>query len=94
MTSSSTAKRSCSAIPDCPTFGRCAASLAKRHADRLVYLAFDLLYLDGYDLRSAPLLERKRALQGLLAKPQAFAHRELDRFIAERIAEKEQNEPE
>jgi hypothetical protein len=25
---------------------------------------------------------------------QAFAHRELDRFIAERIAEKEQNEPE
>ncbi|HEV2846555.1 MAG TPA: DNA ligase D, partial [Thermoanaerobaculia bacterium] len=33
----------------------------------LVYYAFDLLYLDGYDLRKAPLLERKEALEALLA---------------------------
>lgn len=33
----------------------------------LVYFAFDLLYLDGYDLRKAPLLERKEALDALLA---------------------------
>ncbi|HEX3128913.1 MAG TPA: DNA polymerase ligase N-terminal domain-containing protein, partial [Thermoanaerobaculia bacterium] len=28
----------------------------------MVYFVFDLLYLDGYDLRGVPLLERKRAL--------------------------------
>jgi bifunctional non-homologous end joining protein LigD len=31
-----------------------------------VYFAFDLLYCDGYDLREAPLLERKQLLQRLL----------------------------
>jgi len=31
-----------------------------------VYFAFDLLYCDGYDLRDAPLLERKQLLQRLL----------------------------
>jgi bifunctional non-homologous end joining protein LigD len=33
---------------------------------RLVYFAFDLLFLDGYDLRASPLLERKAALKKLL----------------------------
>jgi len=32
----------------------------------LVYMAFDLLFLDGRDLRAAPLLERKKALARLL----------------------------
>jgi bifunctional non-homologous end joining protein LigD len=32
----------------------------------LVYYAFDLLYLNGLDLRRAPLIGRKQALQGLL----------------------------
>jgi bifunctional non-homologous end joining protein LigD len=32
----------------------------------VVYFAFDLLYCDGYDLRAAPLLERKQLLQRLL----------------------------
>jgi bifunctional non-homologous end joining protein LigD len=37
-----------------------------QHSDsNLVYFVFDLLYLDGYDLRSAPLLERKRLLSAL-----------------------------
>jgi bifunctional non-homologous end joining protein LigD len=31
-----------------------------------IYYAFDLLYCDGYDLREAPLLERKQLLQKLL----------------------------
>jgi bifunctional non-homologous end joining protein LigD len=40
----------------------------------LVYYAFDLLYLNGVDLRSAPLLERKAALQELLGeKPKTAA---------------------
>jgi bifunctional non-homologous end joining protein LigD len=34
---------------------------------RLVYLAFDLLYLDGVDFRSQPLLSRKECLRDLLA---------------------------
>ena len=34
--------------------------------DRLVYFVFDLLYLDGVDLRSVPLIERKRLLAHLL----------------------------
>jgi bifunctional non-homologous end joining protein LigD len=33
----------------------------------LVYYAFDLLHLDGRDLRAAPLLERKESLQRLLS---------------------------
>jgi bifunctional non-homologous end joining protein LigD len=45
--------------------------LAKEGADRLSYLAFDLLYLDGYDLRRVPLIERKRALKDVLAKAPA-----------------------
>ncbi len=35
---------------------------------KLVYYVFDLLYLDGYDLRRLPLLERKDLLQSLLAE--------------------------
>lgn len=37
---------------------------------KLVYYLFDLLYLDGYDLRSLPLLQRKELLQKLLPKNQ------------------------
>ena len=32
----------------------------------VVFCVFDLLYLDGYDLRGVPLLERKRALEKIL----------------------------
>jgi bifunctional non-homologous end joining protein LigD len=40
--------------------------LAKNRADRLVYFVFDLLYLDGFDLRPVPLIERKQLLEQLL----------------------------
>lgn len=33
---------------------------------RIVYCLFDVTYLDGYDLRSVPLIERKRVLASLL----------------------------
>jgi bifunctional non-homologous end joining protein LigD len=36
------------------------------HSIPLDYFAFDLLYADGYDLRKAPLIERKELLQKLL----------------------------
>ena len=37
------------------------------NADALVFFLFDLLYLDGDAISSAPLLERKGRLRGLLA---------------------------
>src|SRR5437867_2660247 len=35
--------------------------------ERLFYYVFDLLYLDGHDLRQVPLVQRKRLLQSLIA---------------------------
>jgi bifunctional non-homologous end joining protein LigD len=40
----------------------------------VVYFAFDLLYCDGYDLREAPLLERKQLLQRLLHASERFRY--------------------
>jgi bifunctional non-homologous end joining protein LigD len=57
-----------------PDFHALRRELAKKHFDLLVYFAFDLLYLDRYDLRGAPLIERKRALEALLAKPPRKLH--------------------
>ena len=37
------------------------------HPERIAYAAFDLLYLNGYDLRDLPLLKRKELLAELLA---------------------------
>ena len=42
-------------------------ALGAERDDRLFYFAFDLLHLDGFDLRRAPLAERKEALRALLA---------------------------
>ena len=41
---------------------------AEREATRLLYCVFDLLYLDGEDLRNWPLLKRKAALKKVLPK--------------------------
>jgi bifunctional non-homologous end joining protein LigD len=41
---------------------------AEREPARLLYCVFDLLYLDGMDLRGRPLLERKAALARILPK--------------------------
>ena len=42
------------------------AARPTRIAARLLYYAFDILYLDGHNLRGAPLVERKRLLEMLL----------------------------
>lgn len=42
-------------------------ALSENRQNELVYFAFDLLYLDGWDLRQAPLLARKKALAEILA---------------------------
>ncbi|HZV86267.1 MAG TPA: DNA ligase D [Candidatus Binatus sp.] len=41
---------------------------------RVVFFAFDLLHCDGYDLRGAPLLERKQLLQRLLYSSERFRY--------------------
>ncbi len=43
--------------------------------EALRYVVFDLLYLEGWDLTAAPLLERKEALRGLLERTGALGGR-------------------
>jgi len=47
-------------------FSQLQADLSNSRYDRMVYYAFDILHLDGFDLRGAPFVERKRVLAGLL----------------------------
>ncbi|MBP0581253.1 DNA ligase D [Labrys sp. LIt4] len=49
-------------------FSTLQADLSEGRFDRFVYYGFDLLYLDGYDLRALPLIRRKALLQELLAR--------------------------
>jgi bifunctional non-homologous end joining protein LigD len=48
------------------SFSALQDDLSKSRYDRMAYYAFDILFLDGFDLRGAPLVERKRVLEGLL----------------------------
>jgi bifunctional non-homologous end joining protein LigD len=47
------------------SFSELQAELARGNQDSLLFYAFDLLYLEGFDLRKAPLVERKRILKML-----------------------------
>src|SRR5690606_21303774 len=47
------------------SFQRLQGAIGRGDRD-IVFVAFDLIYLDGYDLRAVPLRERKRQLQALL----------------------------
>ncbi|MFC3727198.1 DNA ligase D [Neoaquamicrobium sediminum] len=47
-------------------FSALQADLSAGRADRFIYYAFDLLYLDGRDLRGAALVDRKAALAKLI----------------------------
>ncbi|HEY3788897.1 MAG TPA: hypothetical protein VGL71_08585, partial [Urbifossiella sp.] len=49
-----------------PDFQQLRRELGPRKSPRVLFHAFDLLYLDGYDLRETPYLERKRRLEALL----------------------------
>jgi len=50
-------------------FNLLQATLSGESQGALTYVLFDLLHLDGIDLRNAPLVERKALLQELLATP-------------------------
>jgi bifunctional non-homologous end joining protein LigD len=47
-------------------FSLLQADLSEGRVDRFVYYAFDCLYLDGWDLREAPLIDRKELLGHLI----------------------------
>ncbi len=47
-------------------FSALQADLGESRTDRFRYYAFDLLHLDGHDLRETPLIDRKEALRRLL----------------------------
>jgi bifunctional non-homologous end joining protein LigD len=71
-----------SALPDClldgevvaldqhgaPDFAALQAALSDRKSDGLIFFAFDLLFIEGDDLRELPLRDRKARLKALLAK--------------------------
>jgi bifunctional non-homologous end joining protein LigD len=54
-----------------PRVGRKSGLDALRGKAQIVYFAFDLLYLDGYDLTACALVERKATLEKLL-RPAGF----------------------
>jgi bifunctional non-homologous end joining protein LigD len=47
-------------------FQRLQNWMKRGRTDQIVYYAFDLLYLDGYDLMQTPLMERKELLERIL----------------------------
>lgn len=48
-----------------PDFHFLQLAFGRSASDRLVFFAFDLLYLDGFDLRDVPLLKRRELLMEL-----------------------------
>jgi bifunctional non-homologous end joining protein LigD len=68
-----------------PDFGALQAALSEGDVDDLVLFAFDLLHLEGSDLRQQPLHERKAQLKKLLASHKFGAKsriRYVDHFAA------------
>ncbi|TIO64333.1 MAG: DNA ligase D, partial [Mesorhizobium sp.] len=49
-----------------PDYQALERELGNANSSRLIFYAFDLLHLDGRDLRQQPLVERKAALETLL----------------------------
>jgi bifunctional non-homologous end joining protein LigD len=85
------------ALPDClidgelcaldreqrSSFAALQAALSEDKTESLVFFAFDLLYLEGRDLRPSPLLERKAALQELLRARRPGALRYVDHVVGD-----------
>ena len=51
------------------SFGALQDDLSRRITDGLIFVAFDLLYLNGYRLTEAPLIVRKQFLEYILQAP-------------------------
>jgi len=50
-------------------------AFGRKQPERMAYFVFDLLYLDGYDLTAAALIDRKSVLQSILDKRSAKSQR-------------------
>jgi bifunctional non-homologous end joining protein LigD len=50
-----------------PDFAALQSEIARRRSDRLTYCVFDILYLDGRDLRRLPVVTRKQTLANLIS---------------------------
>jgi bifunctional non-homologous end joining protein LigD len=84
------------ALPDCiidgevvaldarrvPSFADLQAALSERKTAQLTYFAFDLLHLEGEDLRSLPLSSRKQRLSETLQPLKSESIRYLEHFEA------------
>jgi bifunctional non-homologous end joining protein LigD len=57
-----------------PDFAALQAALSDGKSENLIYFAFDLLFVDGEDLRPLPLSTRKARLEGLLKAVHAGSH--------------------
>jgi bifunctional non-homologous end joining protein LigD len=53
---------------------------------RLIFYAFDLLHLNGKDLRERPLVERRQKLKALLAKDAASPLQYSEEFVGDAAA--------
>jgi bifunctional non-homologous end joining protein LigD len=62
-------------------FSLLQADLSDGRLDRFAYYAFDCLYLDGYDLRETPLIERKARLSQLVGTGGVGAVRFSSHFV-------------
>jgi bifunctional non-homologous end joining protein LigD len=72
-----------------PDFQQLRRELGRKSSQRVRYHAFDLLYLDGYDLRGAAYEDRKRLLQRLLkGAPETFIYVEALETDGDEIFEK------
>jgi bifunctional non-homologous end joining protein LigD len=49
-------------------FGALESDLGKKRSDRFIFYAFDIMYLDGFDLRACRFDERREVLETLLGK--------------------------
>jgi bifunctional non-homologous end joining protein LigD len=88
--------RTASKLPDCivdgevvaldqrgaPDFGALQAALSEGKSERLIYFAFDLLFLDGGDLQHLPLEQRKAHLETMLGAKQSGQIRYTEHFHA------------
>src|SRR5262249_41773162 len=52
-----------------PAFSRLQAAMGEGRPDDLVFIAFDLLYLNGKSTAALPPIERKERLRALLTRP-------------------------
>ena len=48
------------------TFSELQLALSEGRSDRMIFYAFDLLWLDGEDIRAEPLIDRKERLRDLM----------------------------